>query len=104
MVESKHHTYSIIVQKDNLLEKVTDVSLQANYDFSRKEHRSFKGNPWELPPAHFKRAPVIIWKYFRTDETKNCKDSALKTVAQRNILSKWFLLGVDFKNCQVRKI
>ena len=72
-----HHTNSIIVQKDNLHEKMTSVSLQPNYDLSRKEHRSFKGNPLELPPAHFKRALVKIWKYFRTDETKNCKDSTV---------------------------
>ena len=94
-----------------LHEKMTSVSLQPNYDFSRKEHGSFKGNPLELPPAHFKGTPVKIWKYFRTDEMKNCKDSALKTVAwtlarlrcTEKHSFQWFLLGGGFQELSSEK-
>ena len=62
--QESHYTNSILVQKYNLAEELSRVSLDPNYEFDRKKHRSFKGTQMELTPVHFKQGkPMIIDKY-----------------------------------------
>ena len=62
--QESHYTKSILVQKYDLAEELSRVSLNPNYEFDRKNHRSFKGTQTELTPVHFKRGkPMIIDEY-----------------------------------------
>ena len=47
-----HHTSFILVQKYNLIENVSKISLDADYNFKRKSHRSCKGCIQELPDCY----------------------------------------------------
>ena len=50
-----HHTNSILVQKYNLAENLSNVSLNADYNFERKNHRSYKGSTFYLKRGSAKR-------------------------------------------------
>ena len=43
-----HHTNSILIQKYNLADDFSNVSLEPNYDFNGQKHRSYKGSCEEL--------------------------------------------------------
>ena len=59
-----YYTNSILVQKYDLAEELSRVNLDPNYEFDRKNHRSFKGTQMELTPVNFKRdKPMIIDDY-----------------------------------------
>ena len=49
-----HHTNSTLVQKYDLIENVSKISLDADYNFKRKSHRSYKGSIQELPDFYLK--------------------------------------------------
>ena len=44
-----HHTNSILVQQYDIVENFANVSLDADYNFERKNHRSYKGTSQVLP-------------------------------------------------------
>ena len=48
-----HHTYSILVQIYDVIQDFSKVSLKPDYDFKRRDHRSFKGTRPELPSVNF---------------------------------------------------
>ena len=58
-----HHTNSILVQKYNLAENLSNVSLNADYNFERKNHRSYKGFTPVLPNFYLKRGSAKRLKY-----------------------------------------
>ena len=62
--QESHCTSSILAQKCDLAEELSRVSLDPNYEFDRKNHRSFKGTQTVLTPVHFKLGkPMIIDEY-----------------------------------------
>ena len=62
--QESHYTNLILVQKYDLAEELSRVSLDPNYEFDRKNHKSFKGTQMELTPVHFKRGkPMNIDEY-----------------------------------------
>ena len=62
--QESHYTNSLLVQKYDLAEELSRVGLDLNYEFNKKNHRSFKGTQMKLTPLHFKRGkPTIIDKY-----------------------------------------
>ena len=57
-----HYTNSILLQKYDLAEELSRVSLDPNCKFDRKNQRSFKGKQMELTPVYFKWGkPMIIY-------------------------------------------
>ena len=75
-----HFTNSIIVQKYNLVEEFSKVSLNPDYDFVRKKHRSFKATSYDLPVVNFKRGAPRILKYTPMKNQDECKKSSLRTL------------------------
>ena len=55
-----HRTNSILVQKYNLAENLSNVSLNADYNFERKNH---KGSTPALPNFYLKRGSTKRLKY-----------------------------------------
>ena len=58
-----HYTNSILVQKYDLTENVLKISLNTDYNFERKSHRSYKGSIQELPDFYLKRGSARPLKY-----------------------------------------
>ena len=62
--QESHYTNSILVEKYDLAEELSWVSLDPNCQFDRKIHRSFQGTQTELIPAHLNwNKPMIIDEY-----------------------------------------
>ena len=78
-VES-HFTNSIIVQKYNLVEEFSKVSLKPDYDFVRKKHRSFKATSYDLPAVNFKRGTPKFLKYTPIQDQGESRKSSLRTL------------------------
>ena len=38
-----HLTNSILTQKNNLVDRIANVTLEPDYNYSRKNHRAYKG-------------------------------------------------------------
>ena len=55
-----HLTNSILIQKNDIVDQLANVTLQPDYDFSRKDHRSFKGTSVDLPEVSHKRSQVKL--------------------------------------------
>ena len=78
-VES-HHTNSILIQKYDLTDELSKVTLKPGYSFSRKDHRSFKGTRYEVPSVYFKRGSVRRLKYVPLNEESECEKSSMKSL------------------------
>ena len=75
-----HYTNSILVQKYNLSDELSKVTLEPDYNFSRKNHRSFKSTESTLPGIYFKRGNPAILNYHPSNHNGECKKSSLKTL------------------------
>ena len=56
-----HLTNSILVQRTDIVDKLAQVTLQPDHEFSRASHQSFKGTPVDLPHVSHKRAEVKLF-------------------------------------------
>ena len=72
-----HHTNSILVQKYDILENMSNVTLDSDYNFERKKHRSYKGSSQVLPNFYFKRGPIKSLKYIDVNDREECTKSTL---------------------------
>ena len=68
-----HHTNSILVQK-------YDLSIHADYNFARKDHRSYKGSTVVLRNFYLKRGSAKPLKYTYTNEREECIKSSLRSL------------------------
>ena len=87
--QESHYTNSVLVQKYDLAEELSRVSLDPNYEFDRKNHRSFKDTQTELTPVHFKQGkPMIIDEYSsipsfsRIESIKSANKTLLRILAR----------------------
>ena len=76
-----HHTNSILIQKSGLSDDFANVTLEPNYDFVRKKHRSYKSEPTDIPSVYFKRGKAKILDYRFNGDRRECNSSSLKTLA-----------------------
>ena len=76
-----HYTNSILVQKYDLTDEFAKVSLELDYDFVRKSHRSFKSNAKELESINFKRGIPRQLEYIPNQSSAESDKSSLKTLA-----------------------
>ena len=76
-----HHTNSILAQIYDIIQDFSKVSLKPDYDFKRRDHRSFKGTRPQLPSVNFARGSARHLRYERNDEQNECYKSTLKTLA-----------------------
>ena len=86
-----HHTNSTLVQKYDLIENVSKISLDADYNFERKSHRSYKGSIQELPDFYLKRGSARPLKYTPVNEKEESPRSSfnfLVWVHSRNMKEK----------------
>ena len=52
-----HHTNSILIQHKSLdSDKEANVAMNANYEFDRKKHRSYKAVAPDIPEFHYKKS------------------------------------------------
>ena len=74
-----HHTNSNWVQKYDIVDNFSNVTLDANYknNFERKKHRSYKGTSQVLDNFYFKRGSVKSLKYINVDGRKECMKASL---------------------------
>ena len=72
-----HHTNSILVQKQDLAENLSNMSLDADYNFQRKNHQSYKGSIPVLPNFNLKRASAKRLKYAPVKNREECIKSFL---------------------------
>ena len=79
--QESHHTNSILVQKDNYLERLSNISIEPSYNFSRKDHRSYKGSDEVLPNFYLRRGPVKLLDYSPVEGRENSLESSLHTLA-----------------------
>ena len=75
-----HYTNSILVQKYDLNEEFSKVSLEPDYDYIRKNHRSFKATNKELAPVNFKRGVPKKLAYTSVSVNDESHKSSLKTL------------------------
>ena len=71
------HTNSILVQKYDLAENLSNVSLDADYNFQRKNQRSYKGSTHVLPNFYLKRGSAKRLKYTSVKNREECIKSSL---------------------------
>ena len=76
-----HHTNSILIQRYDLAETLSKVTLDADYNFVKSRHRSYKGNTDPLPAVYFKRGVAKQLKYTPIYDRSECNKSSLKTLA-----------------------
>ena len=72
-----HHTNSILVQKYDLAENLSNVSLDADYNFQRENQRSYKGSTPVLPNFYLKRGSAKHLKYPPVKNREECIKSSL---------------------------
>ena len=71
-----HHTNSILVQKYNLAENLSKVSLDADYNFEQKNHWSYKSSTPVLPNIYLKRGSAKRLKYTPVKKREECIKSS----------------------------
>ena len=77
-----HLTNSILIQKNDIVDQLANVTLQPDYDFSRKDHRSFKGTSVDLPEVSHKRSQVkLLTPLTSQRSTFNIQKSSDRTLA-----------------------
>ena len=72
-----HHTNSILVQKYDLAENLSNVSIDAYYNFDRKNHRSNKGSTLVLPDFYLKRGSAKRLRCIPVKNREKCVNSSL---------------------------
>ena len=83
-----HHTNSILLQKYDLIENVSKISLDTDYNFERKSHRSCKGSIQELPDFYLKCGSARLLKYtpvYEKEESTKSSFNSLVWVHSRNM-------------------
>ena len=76
-----HLTNSILVQRTNIVDKLAQVTLQPDHEFSRALHQSFKGTPVDLPHVSHKRAEVKLFNPESwSNSTANIDQSSARTI------------------------
>ena len=68
------------MQKYDLIENVSKIFLDANYNFERKSHRSYKGSIQELPDFHLKRGSARPLKYTPVNEKEQSTKSTFNSL------------------------
>ena len=102
-----HQTKSTLVQKYDLAENLSNVSLDADHNFERKNHRSYKGSTPVLPNFYLKRGSAKRLKYTPVKNREECIKSSLYSSAwhlpgsQKG--NKGFLRGVDSMNLSLNQ-
>ena len=82
-----HNTHSILIQQkcpvpaESGMRKKAQVSVVPDYNFTRKEHRSFKAERTELPQYIPTKAGPIPLEYQEVTNTNESSTSSKKTVA-----------------------
>ena len=79
------------MQKYDLTENVSKISLDADYNFERKPHRSYKGSTQELPDFYLKHGSARPLKYTPVNEKEESTKSlfnSLVWVHSRNMKKK----------------
>ena len=74
------HTNSILVQKYDLVENLSNISIHADYNFAQKDHRSYKGSTVVLPNFYLKRGSAKPLKYTYANEREECIKSSLRSL------------------------
>ena len=74
-----YHTNSILLQEYYLAENISNVSLDADYNFERKNHQSYKGATLILPELYLKHGSA-----------KRLKHTSVKNRGER-IKHRWVL-------------
>ena len=57
-----HLAKGILMQKNDLVDGLANVTLEPKYEFSRKVHRSFKGSSVDLPQINVNQSKVKLFK------------------------------------------
>ena len=68
------------MQKYDLTENVSKISLDADYNFERKPHRSYKGSNQELPDFYLKRGSARPLKYTPVNEKEESTKSLFNSL------------------------
>ena len=79
-----HHTNSILVGKYDLADNLSIVSLDADYNFERKNHRSYKGSTPVLPNFYLKRGSAKRLKYTPAKNREERINSFLYSLVWKN--------------------
>ena len=77
-----HNTNTILIQNfSNDQQFSSSVHVEPNYDFSRKDHNSFKTVTTALLNIHFKRGtPKLVPSIIEDDQNKKFQNSSKKTL------------------------
>ena len=81
-----HLTNSTLIQRNNLVNQLAPVTLNPDYDFNRKDHRSFKGISVDLPQISHKKSEV---KLFTPENTSHCSSPNIQNSSSRTLT--WIL-------------
>lgn len=89
-----HLTNSILIQRNNIVDQLAHVSLNPDYDFARKDHRSFKGTSVDLPQVTHKKSEVHLFApddSHRSSSNLECSSSRTLTwiLARYRCLEKY---------------
>ena len=75
-----HHTNSILVRKYDLIENVSKISLDADYNFERTSHRSYKVSIQELRDFYLKCGSARPLKYTPVNEKEESTKSSFNSL------------------------
>ena len=74
--DETHHTNSIVIQESTNPGRGASVALEPDYNFQRKEHKSFKGTLSNIPNIKFTRCEAKILKFDSEDFADNDRSEA----------------------------
>ena len=89
-----HLTNSILIQSNDLTKQLSHVTLQPDYDFRRKDHRSFKSTSVDLPEVSHKKSQV---KLLALDTSKHSTEN-IENALERSLT--WLLARYRCTNTQ----
>ena len=81
-----HHTNSVLVQKYDLAENLSNVYLDADDNFERKNHQSYKGSTPVLSNLYLKRGSAERLKYNPVKIKEECIKSFLYSPVEAHAL------------------
>ena len=68
------------MQKYDLIENVSKISLDEDYNFGEKSHRLYKGSIQELPDFYLKRGSARPLKYTPVNEKEESTKSLFNSL------------------------
>ena len=81
-----HHTNSVLVQKYDLAENLSNVYLDGDYNFERKNHQSYKSSTPVLSNFYLKRGSAERLKYNPVKNKGECIKSFLYSPVEAHAL------------------